>query len=192
MRINRRSQQLEIKIVYYGPGLSGKTTNLAWMHANTPEKQRGRLVKLDTETERTLFFDYFPFDLGEADGYAIKVDFFTVPGQSFYQATRRAVLEGVDGIIFVADSHVDREDANVLAREDMVASLAERGRALEDVPHIYQWNKRDVDAALSPSILDKMLNPEGVETVSAVATTGEGVLEATQLILDKVMNHVPR
>ncbi|MCB9681756.1 MAG: gliding-motility protein MglA [Alphaproteobacteria bacterium] len=192
MRVNVRQRQLELKVVFYGPGLSGKTTNLAWLHDNLPPEARGRLIQLDTEGERTLFFDYFPYDLGTVGDYDIKVDFFTVPGQSFYQATRRAVLDGVDGIIFVADSAPEREAANLLSHDDMRAALEERGRSLDEVPHVYQWNKQDLPNAVSPSVLERMLNPEKAASVTAIAAKGEGVLEAKALVLEEVLVHVSR
>lgn len=187
MRINAARRELRLKIVYYGAGLSGKTTNLAWLHDLCPPGRRGKLTQLDTETERTLFFDYFPLSLGVAGNYRIRVDYFTVPGQSFYHATRQAVLEGADGVVFVADSSPDREDANLLSREDLVRSLEARGRALVDVPHVYQWNKRDVPRALSVATLRRMLNPEGAEGVEAVAVDGIGVWDTQQLIVRKVV-----
>ncbi|MCA9569020.1 MAG: hypothetical protein KC656_14320, partial [Myxococcales bacterium] len=115
---------------------------------------------------------------------------FTVPGQSFYQATRRAVLDGVDGIVFVADSDPEREDANVLAREDMESSLAVRGRRLQEVPHVYQWNKRDLPNAVPCKVLDRVLNPEGAASLPAVASSGEGVLEAQDILLQEVLDRV--
>ncbi|MCB9683340.1 MAG: gliding-motility protein MglA [Alphaproteobacteria bacterium] len=190
MRINSRRNEIGIKIVYYGPGLSGKTTNLAWLHQRLPQDRKGDLIQLDTETERTLFFDYFPYDLGSAGDYTIKVDFFTVPGQSFYHETRRAVLDGVDGIVFVADSSPEREHANELARLDMLRSLEGRGRSLDDVPHVYQWNKRDVRQAVATRILERVLNPEGAPSFEAVASSGEGVFETQDAIVREVLDHV--
>ena len=158
MRVQAASREICLKVVYYGPGLSGKTTNLVQLHQRCPRGQRGALVQLDTESERTLFFDYFPLNVGNLGGYKVKVDFFTVPGQSFYQATRRAVLEGVDGLVFVADSAEDREGANMVARSDLVKNLEATGRTLESVRHVYQWNKRDVRRPLPLRFLEQMLN----------------------------------
>lgn len=187
MRINAARKELSIKIVYYGPGLSGKTTNLSKLHDVCPRAQRGKLIQLDTETERTLFFDYFPLSLGAAGGYRVKIDYFTVPGQSFYHATRQAVLEGTDGIVFVADSSPDREEANIVSREDLVQTLQARNRSLAKIPHVYQWNKRDVPRALSITTLARSLNPERVEAVEAVAVNGVGVWDTQQLIVRKVL-----
>lgn len=181
---------MSIKVVYYGPGLSGKTTNLSRLHGACPPGQRGKLIQLDTETERTLFFDYFPLSLGAAGGYRIKIDYFTVPGQSFYHATRQAVLEGVDGIVFVADSSPEREDANLLSREDLVASLEARNRPLSRIPHVYQWNKRDVPRALPITTLTRTLNPERAEAIEAVAINGVGVWDTQQLIVRKVLSEL--
>lgn len=186
MRVNQLRRELCLKIVYYGPGLSGKTTNLVRLHQTYPHHQRGDLVQLDTETERTLFFDYFPLSMGNIGGFRVKVDFFTVPGQSFYNATRRAVLEGVDGIVFVADSHPDREEANLSSRDDMLRNLEVTHRKLTDIPHVYQWNKRDAPGALKESLLQRQLNPEGAPAIPATAVHGVGVWETQGLILRQV------
>lgn len=178
---------MTLKIVYYGPGLSGKTANLTALHDRMSAAQRGALVQLDTETERTLFFDYFPVVLGTISGFRVKVDFFTVPGQSFYTATRQAVLEGADGVVFVADSSARREDANLLSREDMVQTLESMGRKLDEVPHVYQWNKRDLPDALPVATLEKLLNPEGAGSGEAIANIGQGVKETQNQILQVVV-----
>ena len=183
MRINAPRKEISVKVVYYGPGLSGKTTNLVKLHETYPRNQRGALLQLDTETERTLFFDYFPLNIGSIGGYRVKVDFFTVPGQSFYHATRRAVLQGVDGVVFVADSNPDREEANLVSREDLNRALQETGRVITDVPHVYQWNKRDLPKTLPESLLARQLNPEGAPALSATALEGVGVWETQREIL---------
>ena len=190
MKVHAAQRLMTLKVVYYGPGMSGKTTNLRSLHGMFGAGQRGALVQLDTETERTLFFDYFPVVIGEIRGFRLKVDLFTVPGQSFYQATRRLVLDGADGIVFVADSHPDREEANQLSREDMLAALADQGRVIGDVPHVYQWNKRDVRGALSTNVLRKQLNPEGAPMVEAVAEQGVGVQETHRLVLQGVIESI--
>jgi hypothetical protein len=187
MRIQAAKRLMTLKVVYYGPGLSGKTTNLATLHRVKNDRQRGALVQLDTESERTLFFDYFPVVLGRIGGFDVKVDFFTVPGQSFYTKTRLAVLDGADGVVFVADSSARREAANLQSRADLVAGLAASGRAIEDVPHVYQWNKRDADDALEVAFLSKLMNPEGAPELEAIATTGEGVVETERTILKTVV-----
>lgn len=190
MRIQAAKRLMTLKVVYYGPGLSGKTTNLTSLHARMSGDQRGALVQLDTETERTLFFDYFPVVLGRIAGFRVKVDFFTVPGQSFYTATRKVVLEGADGIVFVADSSERREDANVMSRDDMVETLKEMGRDLADVPHVYQWNKRDLPDAVPVAHLERLLNPEGAPSQEACAHDGTGVDETQKLILQGVVSAI--
>lgn len=190
MRLHASRREISVKIVYYGPGLSGKTSNLVFLHRAYPPLQRGALLQLDTETERTLFFDYFPISMGDIGGYRVKVDFFTVPGQSFYHATRRAVLEGADGLVFVADSSPDREEANLVSREDMLRNLEACGRSLTTLPHIYQWNKRDLEDALPVSVMEKLLNPEGARSVPATATQGDGVWETQVQILREVFDQL--
>lgn len=190
MRVHARERIITLKIVYYGPGLSGKTTNLKKLHEFYPSERRGDLVVLDTETERTLFFDYFPASLGRIAGFAVRVDFFTVPGQSFYGATRRAVLRGADGIVFVADSDPRREQANLQSREDMLAALAVDGRTVEDVALVFQWNKRDLPKALSTSLLERTLDPEGAPAVEAVASEGIGVKETQELVLRRTLTNL--
>ena len=184
--INVAAREIHGKIVYYGPGLCGKTTNLQYIHGKIPQGTKGDLLSIATETERTLFFDYFPLSMGNIGGFRVKVDFFTVPGQSFYNATRRAVLEGVDGIVFVADSQPDREEANLSSRDDMVRNLELTHRKLSDIPHVYQWNKRDAHGALKESLLQRQLNPEGAPAIAATAVHGVGVWETQGLILRQV------
>lgn len=186
MRISSANRELTLKVVYYGAGLCGKTTNLEQLYQRCPRPQRGTMVQLDTESERTLFFDYFPLIAGQLSGYRIKVDFFTVPGQSFYQATRRAVLDGADGVVFVADSGEDREGANLIAKSDLISTLAQMGRSLDGLPHVYQWNKRDLRRTIPLSVLESGLNPEGAPSLTAIAARGEGVWE-TQSSLMKLV-----
>jgi len=189
-RLMRKERILALKIVYYGAGLSGKTTNLEQLHAQFPGEATGDLVKLDTETERTLFFDYFPADLGTLSGFQLKADMFTVPGQSFYQTTRRVVLEGVDGVVFVADSHPRREEANLSSMESLVDNLQSYGRDLNDVPVVMQWNKRDLPKKLPVGLLEKTLNPTGFPSIEAAAITGQGVKQTQELILEHVLTNL--
>jgi len=189
---NRAKREIALKIVYYGPGLSGKTTNLVQLHGRYPEAQRGRLVKLDTELERTLFFDYFPGSLGTVRDYAVRVDYFTVPGQSYYNITRRTVLSGADGVVFVADSDPRREQANLLAHDNLVENLRHHGLELAELPTVYQWNKRDLDRPLPVSLLEATLNPREAPSFEAVATRGEGVWETERAILKWVLKTVRR
>lgn len=189
-RLMQAKRILALKIVYYGPGLSGKTTNLEKLHELFPTQDRGELLKLDTETERTLFFDYFPADLGTLSGFKLKADLFTVPGQSFYHSTRRVVLDGADGVVFVADSDPRREEANLHTYENMVSNLASYGRTLDDLPLVMQWNKRDLKNALPVSILERMLNQRGAPSIEASALSGEGVKETHDLMLKLVLQHL--
>lgn len=189
-RIHHQKRQMTLKIVYYGPGLGGKTTNLVRLHNDYPSTERGDLLKLDTDTERTLFFDYFPASLGQIAGYGLKADFFTVPGQSFYNATRRVVLEGADGIVFVADSASDREDANIVTLENLDENLASMGTSLQKIPHVFQWNKRDVAKPIPVNRLHKLLNRYGAPEISAVASNGEGVWETQAAILEGVLKEL--
>lgn len=190
MRINRAARTLSLKIVYYGAGMCGKSTNLVHLHARYADAQRGELIRLDTETERTLFFDYFPIDFGTAGGQKVKIEFFTVPGQSFYSATRQAVLEGVDGIVFVADSDPAREAANELSHADMLATLASQGRDPSHIPTVYQWNKRDLRRALPVATLERSLNRRQLPSVEAIASEGIGVWETQTRIVRLVMDRL--
>ncbi|MCB9680732.1 MAG: GTPase domain-containing protein [Alphaproteobacteria bacterium] len=185
--VNWRTRSLRLKIVYYGPGMCGKTTNLQALHGRFAGDQRGALVKLDTETERTLFFDYFPANVGRVGGLDVQVDLYTVPGQSFYNATRKAVLDKVDGIVFVADSARRRETANVVSLRNLKENLATYGRHLADVPHVFQWNKRDGADALPVETLQRALNPDGRPAFEAVASNGEGVWETQAAVIQDVL-----
>ena len=189
-KINSSARSIALKVVYYGAGMCGKTTNIVQLHQTYPAPQRGDLVKLDTETERTLFFDYFPANLGTLAGFRLKADLFTVPGQSFYNATRRAVLDGVDGIVFVADSSPDREEANLFALENMHQNLEALNRNIAEIPVVFQWNKRDISGALPEKLLQRQLNPHGRPVVSAVASLGTGVWETQSLILKGVIEQL--
>ena len=189
-RLNAEQKLLTLKVVYVGPGLSGKTTNLNKLHAEYPEAARGDLVQLDTEKERTLFFDYFPAQLGEIGGYRLKADFFTVPGQAFYNETRRAVLEGVDGVVFIADSDPDRMDANHVALENLANNLSSFERRLPDLPLVFQWNKQDLGTAVAPAAMHEALNPQGAPAFPGVAIRGEGVWECQEAILRLVVERL--
>lgn len=189
-QFNRARREIALKIVYYGPGLSGKTTNLEQLHGRYPQAQRGKLVKLDTELERTLFFDYFPGSLGTVRDYRVRVDYFTVPGQSYYNITRRTVLSGADGVVFVADSDPQREQANITALANLEENLAHHGVALADVPVVFQWNKRDVAGALPVGLLEETVNDRGAPSFEAVAIRGEGVWETERAILKAALKAV--
>ena len=178
--INHRAREIHFKIVYYGPGLCGKTTNLQFLHERLPQERRGRLISIATDHERTLFFDFLPVDLGEVNGFTTRFHLYTVPGQVHYRLSRRAVLTGADGIVFVADSHPARERAN----RDSLADLEEQLEAVgltpvqsARIPRVFQYNKRDLRAALPLEGLRAALNPQGSPEFEAVACEGRGVGE---------------
>jgi signal recognition particle receptor subunit beta len=180
--INRLKRELLFKIVFYGPGLGGKTTTLQHVHGATRAENRGNMVSLATDTDRTLYFDYLPVKLLKLGDVTVKLQLYTVPGQVYYAATRKLVLNGADGIVFVADSQAARLDANVESLDDLNTNLAEQGRKLSSMPHIFQWNKRDLPDVVPAGELDRRLNLFGAPAVATVATTGDGVFEVLERI----------
>lgn len=175
--INYSSREINCKIVYYGPGLCGKTTNLQYIHRKMSPERKGKLISLATETERTLFFDFLPLALGDIKGFKVRFHLYTVPGQVFYAASRRLILKGVDGVVFVADSQIERTDANVESLDDLRINLAEQGYELDKLPLTMQYNKRDLPNVLPLEELNGLLNPNNATWFEAVATTGAGVFE---------------
>lgn len=174
---NYTTMQLTAKIVYYGPGLCGKTTNLQYIHMKTAARSRGEMVSLETETDRTLFFDLLPLDVGVIGGMKVRLQLYTVPGQVFYNATRKLVLKSVDGVVFVADSQAVMEDANLESISNLKVNLAEMGLTLDDVPLVFQFNKRDLRNILPLETMNELLNPEGRPYFEAAALHGVGVFE---------------
>ena len=175
---NYATMQMAAKIVYYGPGLCGKTTNLHVIYSRTAPGSRGEMVSLNTETDRTLFFDLLPLDVGVIGGFKTRLQLYTVPGQVFYNTTRKLVLKGVDGIVFVADSQTPMLDANRESLRNLHDNLAEIGLKLSDIPIVLQYNKRDLSNILSPEDLHAALNPEGtLDWFEASARNGTGVFE---------------
>jgi signal recognition particle receptor subunit beta len=179
---NYTTMQLTAKIVYYGPGLGGKTTNLAWIHQKTAPGTRGEMVSLETETDRTLFFDLLPIDVGVIGGMKVRLQLYTVPGQVFYNATRKLVLKGVDGIVFVADSQLAALEANVESLNNLKTNLGELGLALEQVPAVFQYNKRDIRNIHSVDTMNSALNAVGAPYFEAAALHGIGVFETLKCI----------
>lgn len=179
---NYTTMQVTAKIVYYGPGLGGKTTNLHFIHQKTAPKSRGEMVSLETEADRTLFFDLLPIDVGVIGGMKVRLQLYTVPGQVFYNATRKLVLKGVDGVVFVADSQVAMQDANVESLRNLEANLVEQGLGLERVPLAFQYNKRDLRNILAVEQLNATLNPKGAPYFEAAAVHGIGVFETLKAI----------
>jgi hypothetical protein len=174
---NYTTMQLTAKIVYYGPGLCGKTTNLHAIHQKTASQSRGEMISLETETDRTLFFDLLPLDVGVIGGMKVRLQLYTVPGQVFYNATRKLVLKGVDGIVFVADSQSSMVDSNIESLHNLEVNLAELGITLSEVPLVLQYNKRDIRNILAVEELDRVLNPRGGPRFEAAALHGIGVFE---------------
>ena len=177
--VNHSTREINVKIVYCGPGLSGKTTNLQHLHARVPAKARGRLISLATETERTLFFDFLPVNLGTLGGFQVRFHLYTVPGQVFYEASRKLILKGVDGLAFVADSDPLRLDANAESFLDVRRNLREYGLSLSVLPAVIQYNKRDLTDALPIDQIRSALHDSSVSPpeFEAVAATGKGVFE---------------
>ena len=185
--INYASREISCKIVYYGPGLGGKTTNLEYVYSQVKPETRGKMISLATETDRTLFFDFLPVDLGTVRGFQTRFHLYTVPGQVYYNQSRKLILKGVDAVIFVADSQWDRAEANVEAMHNLYENLEEYGYELEDIPFAIQYNKRDLNGVLPVSDLRKQLNPDEVPDFEGVATEGRGVFEPLQCVSRKVI-----
>lgn len=185
--INYASREINCKIVYYGPGLCGKTTNLEYVFNKVNPETRGKLISLATETERTLFFDFLPVDLGSVRGFKTRFHLYTVPGQVYYNASRRLILKGVDGIVFVADSKADRMDANIASMQNLYENLAEYGYDPNQLPMVIQYNKRDMPDALSVEELRAQLNPNGLPDFEAVAVEGTGVFDTLKAVSKLVL-----
>ncbi|GBD99503.1 mutual gliding-motility protein MglA [bacterium BMS3Abin07] len=185
--INYSSREINCKIVYYGPGLCGKTTNLQFIFKRTNPNQKGKLISLATETERTLFFDFLPLALGDIKGFKVRFHLYTVPGQVFYAASRKLILKGVDGVVFVSDSQIERMEANIESLEDLKINLAEQGYDLDRLPFIIQHNKRDLPNVAPISEMNNILNTNGVPWFEAIATQGTGVFETLKNIGKQVL-----
>lgn len=192
-RIDFAKREIHFKLVYYGPGLSGKTTNLKAVHAALPNESKADLVSLATEDERTLFFDFLPLDLGTVNGFTTRFHLYTVPGQVFYDSSRKLILRGVDGIVFVADSAPDRQRANAESLRNLRENLKEYDLDLSTLPWVLQINKRDLDDALPVDMIRRVLDPNGQVTwFASVASRGEGVNETLQGISRSVLERLSR
>jgi mutual gliding-motility protein MglA len=185
--INYRDRELAFKIVYYGPGLSGKTTNLMYIHKALDKERKGEILVLDTAEERTLFFDFFPLELGRIEGYAVRFNMYTVPGQVYYEASRRLILEGADGVVFVADSQISRLDENLESFRMLQDNLARFGVEWDRFPLVLQYNKRDMGKVLELGTLESELNLNGLPIFEAVATAGVGVMETIRMASRQVI-----
>lgn len=190
--INYASREINCKIVYYGPGLCGKTTNLQFIYNKTAEESKGKMISLATETERTLFFDFLPLALGEIRGFKTRFHLYTVPGQVFYDASRKLILKGVDGVVFVADSQEERLDANIESLENLKDNLEEQGFDIEKIPFVIQYNKRDLPNVSPLEELRGLLNPRNVPELEACAMTGEGVFETLKAVAKLVLNNLKK
>ena len=180
--INYASREINCKIVYYGPGLGGKTTNLEYVYEKVSPNTRGKLISLATESERTLFFDFLPVDLGTIRGFKTRFHLYTVPGQVYYNASRKLILKGVDGVVFVGDSQVERLDANIEAMHNLYENLAEYGLDPRTMPFVVQYNKRDLPNVASVQELEANLNPTRVPAFEAVGTRGVGVFDTLKAV----------
>ena len=185
--INKAINEVTVKLVYYGPGLCGKTTNLEYIYEKVAPNTRGKLISLATETERTLFFDFLPVDLGAIRGFKTRFHLYTVPGRVYYNASRKLILKGVDGVVFVADSQVERLDANIESMHNLYENLAEYGLDLREIPFIVQYNKRDLPNTSSLQELEAQLNPNRVPHFEAVATRGIGVFDTLKAVSKQVI-----
>ena len=187
---NHATRQMTVKIVYYGPGLCGKTTNLNTIYGRTSQKARGEMVSLNTETDRTLFFDLLPMDVGMVSGFKTKLQLYTVPGQVFYNSTRKLVLKGVDGVVFVVDSQTPMLDACKESYQNLEENLRELGLNLEDIPTVFQWNKRDLRNVVPVDVLEAAFNPKGTPSFQSVASDGTGVFETLRGITKLALSHI--
>jgi signal recognition particle receptor subunit beta len=185
--INFAAREINCKIVYYGPGLGGKTTNLQWIFERTGDQQKGKMISLATETERTLFFDFLPLDLGTVRGFKTRIHLYTVPGQVFYDASRKLILRGVDGVVFVADSQEERMDANVEALENLQENLKEHSYDFNRIPYVLQLNKRDLPNAVPVDTLKQELLKKNEPVIEAIAFQGQGVFETLKAVAKLVL-----
>ncbi len=187
--VNFTTREITCKIVYYGPGRSGKTTNLQYIYGRVPDDRRGKMVSLATHTDRTLFFDFLPIELGQISGFSTRFQLYTVPGQVYYNATRKLVLQGADGVVFVADSQARQHDENLESLQNLQSNLLEQGIDVRTVPLVLQYNKQDLPRELILTVedLDDSLNFRGVPSIPAAAVSGTGVFETLKAISERVL-----
>ena len=185
--INFPAREINCKLVYYGPGLGGKTANLQWIYDHTGTGQKGKMISLATETDRTLFFDFLPLDLGTIRGFKARLHLYTVPGQVFYEASRKLILKGADGVVFVADSQEERLDANLETLENLREHLGEHNLDFTTIPYVLQLNKRDLPNILPADQLSQQLQVKGEPVVEAIAVSGKGVFETLREVAKLVL-----
>jgi len=190
--INFATKEINCKIVYYGPGLSGKTTNIKWIYDHIKPENKGEMITLATETERTLFFDFVPIEVSNVKGFKVRFHLYTTPGQIIYQASRKLILKGVDGIVFVADSQEERHDANLDTLDDMIENLKDYEIDIEEIPLVFQYNKRDLPNILPVEKLRADLNRWNRPDFEAIATKGIGVLETFKEITRQVLKKLKK
>jgi len=188
--INLPARGINCNLVYYGPGLGGKTANLQWIYDHTGTGQKGKMVSLATETDRTLFFDFLPLDLGTVRGFKTRFHLYTVPGQVFYEASRRLILKGADGVVFVADSQEERLDANIETLENLREHLKDHNLDFATIPYVLQLNKRDLPNILPVPELQKHIGVKGEPAIEAVAITGQGVFDTLKEVAKLVLNEL--
>ena len=188
--VNYISKEINCKIVYYGPGLGGKTTNIQYIYKKTSGDHKGQVISLNSDNERTLFFDFLPLNLGEIRGFKTRFHLYTVPGQVFYEASRKLVLRGVDGLIFVADSQVEKLEENLKSLASLEANLAEQGYDINTIPLVMQWNKRDLSNVMSEEDMNEKLNKWNVPAFSSTAISGEGVFETLKAVSKQVLMNI--
>ncbi|MEE8060242.1 MAG: GTPase domain-containing protein [Gemmatimonadales bacterium] len=190
--VNFTSREITCKIVYYGPGRSGKTSNLQYIFGRVPEDRRGKMVSLATQSDRTLFFDFLPIDLGSISGFTTRFQLYTVPGQVYYNATRKLVLQGADGVVFVADSQARRFDENLESLQNLQENLLDHGIDIRTLPLVYQYNKQDLpaDLVMSHDELDEALNFRAVRSYSADCLHGAGVFETLKGVSELVLKRL--
>ena len=185
--INYASKEINCKIVYYGPGLGGKTTNLQYIYSKTASENKGKMISLATEADRTLFFDFLPLDLGTVRGFTTRFHLYTVPGQVFYDASRKLILKGVDGVVFVADSQIERMDANIESIRNLEDNLREHGLDLKTIPYALQFNKRDLANVMSVEDMYRTLNFKREPTFEAIAPKGDGVFDTLKAVAKLIL-----
>jgi len=185
--INYASREINCKIVYYGPGLCGKTTNIQWIHEQANPEKRGKLVSLATETDRTLFFDFLPLDMGTVKGFKVRFHLYTVPGQVFYDASRKLILRGCDGVIVVADSQKPRMEANIESIANLATNLKDNGFDIRTIPYVLQLNKRDMPSAAPVDEMERLLRFRNEPMLEAVANQGTGVIETLKACARQIL-----
>ncbi len=185
--INYASREINCKIVYYGPGLCGKTTNIQWIHEQANPEKRGKLVSLATETDRTLFFDFLPLDMGTVKGFKVRFHLYPVPGQVFYDASRKLILRGCDGVIFVADSQKPRMEANIESIANLATNLKDNGFDIRTIPYVLQLNKRDMPSAAPVEEMERLLRFRNEPMLEAIASQGVGVIETLKACARQIL-----